>query len=88
MSPATREGAPCHRAVPNKTPHTAPTMRVCAVVREACRDMIRDGSHSVIAVSSTKQSVGAARSRMHAREAVVLPLQGPDSQLHWLLWVW
>ncbi len=63
-------------------------MRVCAVVREACKIMIQDGSHSVIAVNSTKQSVGAAMSRMHAREAGVLPLQGPDLQLRWLLWVW
>jgi hypothetical protein len=46
------------------------------------------GNPSVIAVNHVKQSVGAAVSSMHAREAEVTPLQGPDSQLHWLLWVW
>jgi hypothetical protein len=70
------------------TPQTAPTIRVCAVVREACKNMIQDGSHSVIAVNSTKQPVGAAVSSMQARAAGVLPLQGPDLQLRWLLWVW
>ncbi len=70
------------------TPQTAPTISVCAVVRDACKNIIQDGSHGVIAVNCIKQSVGAAVSSMHAREGGVIPLQGPDLQLRWLLWVW